>query len=128
MEHPPPKNIRTDRISGTAAKLLAAYVQWHSITRHIPKMRRYSLGIRIDALFAELVELIAAAQFAPSLERPPLLARAIARNDVLKFMLTALWELEGIGETRFSDLSARLEEIGRMLYGWKHQAGRHTGA
>src|SRR5882724_2071603 len=97
------------KLSGIAIKLLAIYKTWHTGTAHIPKMLRYSLGVRIDALFAEIVELTAGAQFSPERERGVLITRAIAKNDLLKFMLYALFELGGIGESNFAQLGPDIE-------------------
>jgi len=84
-------------------------------------MRRYSLGVNIEKLFAEVLKLTSAAQFSAEEKRPALISEAITKNDVLKFMLYALWELKGIEENHFLELSSRFEEIGRMLYGWRQK-------
>lgn len=119
--HPPPK------LSGVATKMLALYVAWQGIFRKdIPKSLRYSLGIRIDTVFAEVLEITALAQFAPYEERATLLARAIGKNDTLKFLLYTLYELKGVNETKLILLSEKAEEIGRMLYGWKKSAENKT--
>ena len=112
---PPPPRFK---LSGIASKILSAFVYWHKIVRNIPKIHRYSLGLNIEKLFADLVQLVATAQFSPKEKRPNLISEAISKNDVLKFTLYALWELEGIQESHFLELAPRLEEIGRMLYGW----------
>ncbi len=117
MPLPPPQ------LSGVSAKMLALYVEWHVILgKHIPKDLRYSIGIRIDTLFAEILEAIAVAQFAAPNERVLHITRAIGKNDTLKFMLYALFELKGIDTKKFITLSEKAEEIGRMLYGWKRSA------
>lgn len=109
------------KLSGILTKLLAAYIYWHSVTRHIPKMRRYSVGVKIDLLFADLIELISTAQFSNQENRPAIISQAITKNDVLKFMLYVLLELKGIEEQYFLNISLQIEEIGRMLYGWKNK-------
>jgi hypothetical protein len=114
------------KLSGIAIKLLGVYKTWHSVTPHIPKMLRYSLGVRIDALFAEIVELTASAQFSPERDRSAIIGRTIAKNDLLKFMLYALFELKGIEEVQFTRLAPDIEEIGRMLYGWKRRTEKEN--
>lgn len=84
-------------------------------------MRRYSLGVKIDSLFSDVIELISIAQFSVKEKRIPVIERAIAKNDVLKFMLYVLWELQGIEEKHFLAIAPQLEEVGRMLYGWKQR-------
>lgn len=116
--------IKPPQISGIATKILSAYVYWHRLTRHIPKMTRYSLGIKIDSLFSDLIALVAEAQFAQKNKRHEILMEAIKVNDVLKFMLYTLLELQGLEEIHFIELAGNMEEVGRMLYGWKNQALR----
>lgn len=85
-------------------------------------MRRYSLGIKIDTLFADIIELISMAQFSPKEERENILTKAISKNDCLKSMLYVLFELKGIEEKHFVELAQKTEEIGKILYGWKNQS------
>jgi hypothetical protein len=107
--------------------MLALYVEWHTIlSHHIKKPLRYSLGIRIDALFAEVIETIALAQFCPAENRVFYITRTIGKNDALKFMLFAIHELKGIDSKQFITISTKAEEIGKMLYGWKNQTMKKT--
>ena len=85
-------------------------------------MRRYSLGVKIDIAFSDIIESVSVAQFSTGAERVIALTKAITKNDVLKFLLYALHELNGIEIKHFLTLSEQLEEIGKMLYGWKNQA------
>jgi len=68
-----------------------------------------------------LIELTSEAQFELKEKRVAIIGRAVTKNDTLKFMLYALSELKGIEEPAFLSLSLKLEEVGRMLYGWKNQ-------
>ena len=101
-------------------KIISAYAYWNNIVRHIPNSRRYSLGIRIDCLFSDIIELVSMAQFS-TVERTEILTKAIAKNDCLKSMLYVLFELKGIEEKDFMELAQKAEEVGRILYGWKNQ-------
>jgi len=84
-------------------------------------MRRYSLGVKIDIGFSDLIELVSIAQFSTGIRRVEALTRAITKNDVLKFLLYALNELGGIEINHFLELSAQLEDIGTNLFGWKNK-------
>ena len=79
------------------------------------------MGTRIDGVFAEVIELTALAMFSTKEQREVFVTRAIGKNDVLKFMLYALFELDGINEKYFIEISLYLEEVGKMLFGWKNQ-------
>lgn len=96
------------------------------MSKHLTKDVRYSLGVRIDLLFAEVLEGIALGQFSPVEHKVPHIGRTISKNDTLKFMLYALRELNGIDEKKFISLSAKAAEIGRMLYGWKMNTEKKT--
>ena len=87
----------------------------------ITKTLRYSLAIHIDQLFTEIVSLTAEAQFSPKEMRVIPISKAIIKNDTLKFMLYTLFELKGLNDKKFLSLSVKIEEVGRMLYGWKNQ-------
>ncbi len=111
----------TPKLSGIATKLLMVYTEWQQHLPTIAKTLRYSLGVRIDQLFAEVISLTAEAQFSIKDIRQEIIRKAIIKNDTLKFMLFCLFELKGIDNKKFLSLSIKLEEIGRMLYGWKNQ-------
>jgi hypothetical protein len=89
-------------------------------------MRRYSLGIKIDTLFSDIIELVSLAQFSPKEHREKILTKSITKNDCLKSMLYVLFELKGVPEKHFLELATKTEEIGRMLYGWKNQSIKNT--
>ena len=79
------------------------------------------MAVRIDSIFAEMVELVCIAMFTSLDHRLPLVNKANIKNDLLKFMLNTLFELKGLKENAFTEMSFKLEEIGRLLYGWKKQ-------
>lgn len=114
-------HTHTPKLSGISQKLLVAYCEWQKYQKHIPKILRYSMAVRIDGLFAEVSELVALAMFTAKEHREVFVSRAIGKNNTLKFMLYALFELKGIDEKHFADIGCRLEEVGKMLFGWKNQ-------
>lgn len=112
-------NKRVVKMSGISEKLLQAYMSWQNNNKHIPKMLRYSMGVKIDSLFAQIIELVSEAMFVSEEQRLPLVRRANVKNDVLKFMLYVLLDLGGLKENIFVELSLKTEEVGKMLYGWR---------
>lgn len=114
-------SIKPPKISMLVSKVLAAYVYWHQIVRHIPKIRRYSVGIVIDKSLAQMLRLVSIIQFSSKERRVSFLSQAIIENDVLKSVLYGLWELQGIEEKHFLELTSRLEEVGRLLYGQRQK-------
>ena len=102
------------KLSGILLHLLEAYVFWQNNSKHIPKMLRHSMGVRIDSIFVEMTETVYLAIFASPEKKIILIDKANARNDLLKFMLYALFELKGLKENAFGEISEKMEEkIGR---------------
>jgi hypothetical protein len=79
------------------------------------------MGIKIDSIFTEIIETVYIAMFSELEKRINLIDKANTKNDLLKFMINALFELKGMKENVFIELSEKLEEIGRRLYGWRNQ-------
>ncbi len=112
---------RSQKISGVVSDLLHVYVFWQNNSKHIPKMIRYSMGVKIDSIFIEIIEMVYLAMFSEPEKRVSLIDKANTKNDLLKFMINALFELKGVKENVFVEFSEKLEEIGRRLYGWRNQ-------
>jgi hypothetical protein len=96
-----------------------AYQFWLALHRDFPKTERYGLGQRIDNFFLEILELSFAASYLPPEPKIILLGKTISRLDILKFFLQIAWENKLVPNEKYIDLSQKLEEIGRMLGGWK---------
>jgi hypothetical protein len=47
------------------------------------------------------------------------IVRAVALLDVLKFLLQIAWEAKFVSHGKYGELSTALDEIGKMLGGWK---------
>ena len=96
-----------------------AYQSWLILHRDFPKTERFGIGRRIDNLFLEILELSFTASYLPPEPKIIFLSKAISRLDVLKFFLQTAWENKLIHTERFIELSKKVEEVGRMLGGWK---------
>ncbi|HXK36610.1 MAG TPA: four helix bundle protein [Candidatus Paceibacterota bacterium] len=100
-------------------KLISAYKLWHVYWSHFDKALRYGLGSRIDALFIVAIENIFAASYRSPEQKSSYLKRASSALDVLKFLLQVAWEIKTLDNKKYIALSAKLNEIGRMLGGWQ---------
>jgi len=69
-----------------------------------------------------------AAAFLPPEQKIILLGKIIPRLDVLKFFMQLAWESKLIPNEKYIDISSRLEEIGRMLGGWRRGLQSKTPA
>lgn len=87
----------------------------------VPKTSRYTLSVRIDSLFIEILELIAAASFLPPQQKLPLIQKTSVKLDMIKFFLQIMWEVKALDNKKYILLSKNVDEIGRMLGGWQKQ-------
>ena len=102
-------------------KVKETYILWHSYNKDLPKSQKYSFGLRVDSLFVEIIEAIAAASFLTKEEKRPYVRFAMKKVDALKILVMILWESKSLDDKKYIALSVKLDEIGRNLGGWNGQ-------
>jgi hypothetical protein len=102
-------------------KVKNAYFIWYGYYQILPKAHKHSLGQRIDNLFVEIIEAIAAANFLIRNEKQPYVHFAIRKVDTLKVFLMILWETKSLDNKKYIALSVKIDEVGKMLGGWNGQ-------
>ncbi len=102
-------------------KLKDAYVRWFEYYCSLPKTHRYSLGQRIDHIFIESIECVAAAAFLSPQEKIPYVRHAIRKVDTIKILLLVLRETKSLDNKKYIALSEKIDEVGKMLGGWNGQ-------
>lgn len=90
----------------------------------MPKLHRYSLGAKIDALYIETMEAVSAAAFLTREEKMPYVRLATRKVDALKLLLMILWETRSLDTRNYAVLSEKMDEIGKMLGGWNGQLAK----
>lgn len=105
-----------------------AYRLWRSIHRNFPKTERFGIGQNIEQTFLRILEYSFIAAYLPKEQKAPMLGQIISRLDILKFFTQIAWESDIIPEKQYIILSEKLNEIGRMLYGWKNGLTSKTPA
>jgi hypothetical protein len=70
-------------------------------------------------MFLDLLELSYTAYFSEKEEKSYKLSDCISRLDILKFFVSVIWEAKLISHKQYENLAVRLEEIGKMFWGWK---------
>lgn len=98
---------------------VAVYKQWQEYRDHFPKKSRYTLGERIDTLFIQILELLFVASYQSKTEKLPTILAALRKSDVLKFLLRVSWEIRAIDTKQYAELGEKMQELGRMIGGWK---------
>lgn len=122
--HPSPLQIPT-----VLVRAKEAYRAWHDYLDDLRRIDRYTLGLKIDELFCSLLELLHRACFAyDKFEKLALVSKAIAKCDLLRFFLQIGWEQKMIDHKQYGKLIILLEEVGRMLGGWKRSIEEKTPA
>lgn len=88
---------------------------------------QYTLGTKIDEMFLSLLEAIFKGVFArDKFEKLSIVSQSLGKNDLLKFLLQIGWEHKVLDNKLYSVLILHLDEVGRMLYGWKKNLQEKT--
>lgn len=95
------------------------YRAWVPMHRDMPRTERFGVGSKIDFLFLETFEMLRRATYATGKAKIDLLQGAIENIDSLRFFVQLAWELSLITNTRYSTLGEGIENIGRMVGGWR---------
>ena len=102
-------------------RIKKVYLLWHEYYVTLPKVHRYTVGERVDALFVEIMEAISGAKFLPRDKKLPFVASAIRKLNTLLLLLMILWETKSLRDKKYIALSVRLDNAGKMLGGWQGQ-------
>lgn len=100
-------------------RIKEGYLLWMNISPHIAKGSRYTIGSRIENKFLDLLELSYTAYFTEKIRKAEKISECILIADILKFLVSVAWEGKLISNKQCEDIAIKLEEIGRMLGGWK---------
>ena len=92
---------------------------WMSIVPHIPKTARYTIGSRIENKFLDLLELSYSAYFSEKDKKAEKLSECIFTTDIIKFLISTTWEGKFISNMQYEVVAYKMDEIGKMLWGWK---------
>ncbi len=99
---------------------------WHEYHSILPKTQRYSVGNRVDKLFIEIIEVVSLAGFLPKEKKLSYIETSIRKLDTIKILLLILWETKSFDNKKYISLSLPLDEIGKMLGGWKGQLNKQN--
>ena len=93
---------------------------WMNISPHMAKSARYTMGARIENKFLDLLELSYNAYYSKKEEKTEKISKCIFILDTLKYLISVAWEAKLISHNKFEEIVQKLDEIGRMLGGWKN--------
>ena len=72
------------------------------------------------------MEALSAAAFLSQAEKLPFIRLAIRKTDTVKLLLLILFETKSLDIKKYIALSEKLDEVGRMLGGWKGQVEKQN--
>ena len=109
-------------------RIKESYLLWLTITPHIAKTSRYTIGQRIENKFLDLLELSYTAYFTGKDNKVEKISECILILDTLKYLISVTWEGKVISNSQYEQLAVKLDEVGRMLGGWKKGLENKTPA
>lgn len=115
---PPPNGQIGDVELPIITVLKECYLLWHNFFVYLPRLMRYSLGLKVDELFINILEIALTAQYTRREEKKIFLQKLSQKMDTLKFFVTLLWEAKGLDANKYAQLSQKLATAGRMLGKW----------
>jgi len=99
--------------------LKSTYKQWILIERNLPKCERFGLGQKVDFLFTDLLDILQKASFSQVDSKISLLSQALPIIDSIRFFVQLSWELKLIPSKQFALIGQKIEDIGKMVGGWR---------
>ncbi len=96
-------------------------------TRRWPKSARFTLTRRLEDHVLEVLELLVEARYEPR-RRPGLLRDANLRLERMRFLLRTALSSKVQTMQGFESAVRQLDEVGRMIYGWRVAIGEVRGA
>lgn len=104
-----------------------SYRIWHDHLANVKRVDRLTIGTKIDETYLSLLEHIFRATFAyDKFEKLSVVSQAVAKCDLLKFFLQMGWEQKILNNTLYGSLIVHLDEVGRMLGGWRKSLQEKT--
>jgi len=89
------------------------------ITIHIPKIHRGTIVSRISNIFLDIIETSYHAYYTSGTLKLEKIIYAMMKLDSMKFLITIAWENKLIQNKQYEEVAGELNEIGKMLGGWK---------
>ncbi len=116
-EEPPPQR----NFLPVIAHVKDLYIIWNKLFLKFPKPLRYSIGIKIDSLFVDIIEALSIASFLKKSDKIAYLKKSITKTDVIKVFIHISWEMNLLEITQYAEISEKLDTIGKMIGGWHGQ-------
>jgi len=100
-------------------KVYELYKTFYNYAKLFPKKDKYMLGNKCEMYIIETLELLVAAGSAPKNEKTAHIGRASIKFDTLKIFIRLSNDIGMLDNKKYIALQNQLQEIGRMIGGWK---------
>jgi len=88
-----------------------------------PRVRRFTLGERLEAVLLEVLELLVEAAYSRGEAKLRPLKRANLRLEVARHLWRLAHELQVISTQRYEHVAKLLNDLGRQVGGWLRDSG-----
>ncbi|MBP9864134.1 four helix bundle protein [Patescibacteria group bacterium] len=95
------------------------YKAIHVTIKKYPKGDRYSLGEKTQIQVLDLIEAITKAGHAKKEWKVPQIEQAIIKLELIKVLIRLGYDTHCLNEKQSLNIQEKIQEIGRMLGGWK---------
>jgi hypothetical protein len=85
----------------------------------MPREERFGIGEKIDGLLLDTLDGLRIATYARGEQKLSALAAVSLRVDGLKFFTQLAWETKLVSREHFAELGETLDEVGKMVGGWR---------
>lgn len=92
----------------------------------LPRVRRFTIGERMEAALLEVLELLVEAAYTRNKE--PALRRANLRLEVVRHLWRLAYELKAIATRQYEHGAKLTDEVGRQIGGWLRSQAPGSGA
>ncbi len=88
------------------------------VMKHFPRDQKFLIADRIQTLISDTLELFIEAYFSAAEAKKPRLHQANLHLEKLRYYSRLCYELGYYNSARFSEITCKLQEIGRMNGAW----------
>lgn len=100
-------------------KTYELYKEFYVYCKSFPKQDRYVLGQKCEDIIAEILQYLLSASGLPKAEKIPELDKASAKLNLLRVYIRLAKDIRALDNKKYVALQTYIDEIGRMLGGWK---------
>ncbi|OGH15099.1 MAG: hypothetical protein A2860_00205 [Candidatus Levybacteria bacterium RIFCSPHIGHO2_01_FULL_37_33] len=106
------------------AKLYEFYKNLSVYILSFPKIKRYTIGQKLDKTTLEIFKNIISAAYISGEQKLPAIEKAITNVNFLKILIRLAKDTKALDNKKYILLEQDLQEIGRMLGGWKKSVSK----